>query len=108
MNTDEGARRFVSLDARRRHWAGETSMFTGRGRPVRCAVRHSIDYEANVIRVSFPRRCASNPRWVTFRIGASAQTGNAVFLDDALRDRPLTNADSNLARSDRVRRGATS
>ncbi len=108
MKTDEGARRFVELDVTRRHWSGETSMFTGRGRTVRCAVRHSIDYEANVIRLSFPRRCASNPRWVTFRVGASGWTGNDVFIDDALRDRPLTTKDSKLARSDRVRLGAAS
>jgi hypothetical protein len=74
---------------------------------MRCAMRHAIDYEANVMRVSFPRRCAGNPRWVKFHIQASAQGDDGYFADDALSDSPIDSQDSNdLARSGRVYRQA--
>ena len=107
MRTNEGARRDVALVAEPRLWSGATMMFRGTGASMRCAVRHAIDYEANLIRVSFPRHCASNPRWVKFRIQASAQGDDGYFADDALSDSPIDSQDSNdLARSDRVYREA--
>jgi hypothetical protein len=109
MKTNEGARRVVALVAEPQLWSGATMMFRGNGASMRCAVRHVIDYEANVMRVGFPRRCASNPRWVRFRIGASARGDDGYFADDALSDSPIDSQDSNdLARSDRVYRGAVS
>lgn len=107
MNTNEGARRHVALIAEPHLWSGATMMFRGNGASMRCAVRHAIDYEANVMRVNFPRRCASNPRWVRFRIHVSAQGDDGYFADDALSDTPIDSQDSNdLARSDRVYREA--
>ena len=55
---------------------------------VRCAIRHSIDYTRNVVAVSFPRQCASSPRWVKFRVGAYRYGETVVYVDDALRDEP--------------------
>ena len=107
MRTNEGARRDVALVAEPRLWSGATMMFRGTGASMRCAMRHAIDYEANVMRVSFPRRCASSPRWVRFRIQVSAAGGGGYFADDALSDSPIGSQDSNdLARSDRVFREA--
>ena len=109
MKTNEGARRHVALVAEPQLWSGATMMFRGNGASMRCAVRHAIDYDANVMRVSFPRRCASNPRWVKFRIGVSAQGDDGYFADDALSDSPIDSQDSNdLAMSDRVYREAAS
>ena len=103
MRTNEGARRDVVLAAEPQSWSGTTMMFRGNGASMRCAMRHAIDYEANVMRVSFPRRCASSPRWVRFRIQVSAAGGGGYFADDALSDSPIGSQDSNdLARSDRV------
>lgn len=108
MVTDEGARRYVSLDAWRRHWSGETWMFTGRGRTVECAMRHSVDYEANVMSVGFSRRCASDPQWVRFRVVAASQGQGGMFVDDALSDVPIESQDfRDLERSDRVHRETT-
>lgn len=104
MMTDEGVRRYLQVAARRRHWSGDSQMYNRRWRPVECSVRHAIDYEANVIKVSFPRRCASTPRWVRFRIGSFVESEGGFFADDALRDRPLTVDDRNLKRSERVHR----
>ena len=107
MKTNEGARRNVVLAAEPHMWSGATMMFRGNGASMRCAMRHTIDYEANVMRVSFPRRCASNPHWVRFHIQASAQGAGGYFADDALSDSPIASQDSNdLARSDRVHREA--
>jgi hypothetical protein len=71
---------------------------------VRCAVRHSVDYARDVITLGFPRRCASNPRWVRFGVGSAQLDGDRVFVDDALRDRPYADGDPDLAQSRRVHR----
>lgn len=106
--TNEGVRRHVSLHAYRGVWAGETYMFGSR-RVIRCAIRHSVDYEANVVRLSFPRRCASDPRWVKFRVGAvTGESDDNLYGDDALRDRALNEQDRNWALSNRVYRDAES
>jgi hypothetical protein len=107
MVTNEGLRRILDLEALQGHWGGRTTFTRADERPVRCAVRHSIDYAKNVMSLSFPRRCASRPRWVKFRVGA-ATFENGLHIDDALRDRPLTDDDINLARSRRVYRATTS
>jgi hypothetical protein len=63
--TNEGVRRGLAVSAGPGDWAGSTVMWRERDESqVRCAIRHSIDYTRNVIAVSFPRRCASSPRWV--------------------------------------------
>lgn len=89
MHTNEGVRRFVSLDAWRGHWAGDSQVYNGKYHEVRCEVQHSIDYQVNSMEVSFPRRCASNPRWVEFRVWAQSSGDDGYFVDDALRDRPI-------------------
>lgn len=105
MDTDEGVRRFVSVNAQRGHWSGESQMYDGKHNEVRCAaVRHSIDYEANAIRVSFPRRCVSNPRWVEFRVWAQSNGDGGYYGDDALRDRPINSQSGHMNRSDRAHR----
>jgi hypothetical protein len=108
MVTNEGARREIWLSATRRHPSGKLDMFNGPARRqdvVDCAARHSIDYEANVMKVGFPRRCASNPRWIRFKVLSGADTrfdGDLSYEDDGLRDRPRT---PRLKQSERVHRG---
>lgn len=104
MVTDEGVRRHLQLGARSQHWSGKTVMYNGAWRPVKCSVEHSIDYEANIVKLSFPRRCASNPRWVRFRVGSWVEFDEGLYIDDALRDRPLTDDDKGFKQSARVRR----
>ncbi len=104
MVTNEKVRRYVSLDAWRGHWSGESQMYNGKYNEVRCAVRHSIDYEANIMKVSFPRRCASNPRWVKFRVWAQSNGDDGYYGDDALRDRPTNSQAGHMKWSDRVHR----
>lgn len=108
MVTDEGVRRHLQLAAWSGHWSGETNMYDGNWRGVKCSVRHSIDYKANVTKVSFPRRCASNPSWVRFRVGSYIEDAEVYFVDDALRDRPMTDEDKGrFKRSEPVHREPT-
>ena len=106
MVTNEGVRRNLNVSAEPGDWAGYADMTRGRDEgEVRCAIRHSIDYTRNVIAVSFPRRCASSPRWVKFRV-VGFRYGNAGFyLDDALRDEPFLG--ENPAQSRRVYRASS-
>lgn len=46
-----------------------TAQLTGEGpegSSARCPVRHRINYRANRVRLSFPARCLSSPRWIQF------------------------------------------
>ena len=51
-------------------------------------LRHRIDYAANTVRISVPRRCLDRPRWV--RVGAKTislgvdRRGEVIRYDDAL------------------------
>jgi hypothetical protein len=108
MVTNEGVRRWLDLSAGPSYWAGSTSLYRANEYRVRCAVRHSMDYTRNVVVVSFPRRCASSPQWVRFRVVALMIEDDGFFyFDDALDDAPLLE-DSAAARSRRVYRASSS
>ena len=70
VDVGNGARRtwFVGVEATRRDRSGHTIFMTGRGGDVRCAVQHRVNYAADVVRVSVPRRCLDRPRVVRFRL----------------------------------------
>ncbi len=104
MVTNEGVRRTVSLDAWQGHWSGESQMYNGKHNEVECAVRHSIDYEANIVKMNFSRRCASNPRWMRFSVWAQSNGDDGYYGDDALRDGPITSQAGDLKWSQRVHR----
>lgn len=107
MVTNEGARRILELSAGRGDWAGTTTLYGGDGHRVRCAVRHLVNYTRNVVVVSFPRRCASSPRWVKFRVIAWTIDDDGFFyFDDALDDAPALE-DSAPAQSRRVYRASS-
>lgn len=48
---------------------------------------HRIDYSGNTIRITVPRICIGNPRWVQFQIGAGASDVefSKIDIDDAQR-----------------------
>ena len=58
-----------------RKWSGESVLYkVGSGDPINCAgFGVVIDYTANTVEVSTPRKCVGNPRWVEARYIA---TGN--------------------------------
>ena len=79
LKTNEGVHRQVWLGAGRGYnWAGEAVMFAGNRELTKVVLRHSIDYETNVARVSFRRRVAGYPDWVNFQIMTMAETRNGA------------------------------
>ena len=65
-------------------WQGRHVVVNKRGKRVRChGVHWSLQYGANLVRVSVPRRCLGNPKWVHVGIGTLEETGSSLYLDDA-------------------------
>jgi hypothetical protein len=102
--TNEGVRRNVSIYAGRGMWKGEAEMTRPNDTTVRCAVRHKIDYDTNVVTVSFPRTCVSNPRWVRLGLGSMWVRSDMeeFFMDDA---QLKAEVKDDLKLSPRIRRG---
>lgn len=104
LRTNEGVRREVSLMAGTGMWRGEADMTRPSGHPVKCAIRHRINYDTNVVKLSFPRRCASSPRWVQVGLGSmwAGADMETFYMDDAQTDGEVRDV---LVWSPRVRRG---
>jgi hypothetical protein len=81
---------------------GRTRLFTGRGQDIACNLRHRVNYARNTVRISFPRRCVDNPRWLRFQ-ATSSQYGHSLRFAHV--DDPNTATEPSLALTGRVRRG---
>jgi hypothetical protein len=85
--TNEGVRRDVALYAGDSpyRWSGTTEMSRPNGKTVACNITHQINYDTNVVTVSFPRTCVSSPRWIQVGLFSGRMTGgwNTLHLDDA-------------------------
>ncbi len=103
--TNEGVRRDVMISAAPGMWAGQAQMTRPNGNAVRCNIAHKIDYDNNVVTLSFPRSCVSDPRWVRLGSAAVWMSGqmHTYWADDALMDGGI-NPD-NVRLSPRLRRG---
>ncbi len=102
--TNENVRRDVIIFAGPRQWRGDAQMTRPNGNPVDCDLKHAINYDTNVLTVSFPRSCVSDPRWVRLGAGSfwmNGVTGTAYQDDAQLSGR--VNATVKL--SERLRRG---
>lgn len=83
--TNEKMIREVTVGAAPGLWRGQAEMTRPNGNTVACDVRHSINYGTNVLFMSFPRSCVSNPRWVRLGLGSAWITADMkqMYLDDA-------------------------
>lgn len=81
---------------------GRTRLFTARGQDIACNIRHRVNYARNTVRISFPRRCVDNPRWLRFQATSSQSARSLRF---AHVDDPNSAAEPSLALTGRVRRG---
>jgi hypothetical protein len=83
LRTNEGVKRDVNVDTLFSGWKGNVTLSKANGSEVRCrGLSHAIDYAADTVTVSVPRRCLSAPRWVqafTAAIGFS-ETGD-FYID---------------------------
>jgi hypothetical protein len=67
-------------------WRGGAALETWNGRPLTCgSLRHSINYDTNVIKVSLENDCLKKPRWVQVAMEAASiqEDPNLVYIDDA-------------------------
>ncbi len=67
-------------------WRGVHVLETWNGREIECgSMRHSIDYDANVVKVSLDRDCLKEPRWVQVALEAASiqDDPDLVYIDDA-------------------------
>ncbi len=105
MYTDEKSRA-LDLTAFPADWSGGTQLYNFKLHKVSCdGIQHEIDYADDIMKVSVPRRCLGNPRWVNFRVVAMAED-NGSYWDDALSDNPISSVDGNwLKWSGKVHQG---
>lgn len=102
--TNEGVRRDVSILATKNMWRGQAEMSRPNGMPVDCDITHKIDYATNVVTLSFPRACVSDPRWVRLGFGSVwMKSADTAYGDDAQISGGLN--ENNLKLSGRIRRG---
>lgn len=70
LEAQTGARRtwIIGVHATPAHRAGRTIFMDPRGRRPACALRHRVNYAADLLRVAVPTRCLHDPRVVRFRL----------------------------------------
>ena len=82
-------------------WRGKADLDRN-GRPIDCAVTHSIDYAANIATVRVPRTCLNNPRTVQATMAVLAGTRSDIFADNPITHGPTEDL---LRYTARVRHG---
>ena len=94
MRDQAGRRVFAKVETTPRDRNGHTQMFGGRGRDIACNITHRVDYAQNTVRVSFPRRCLSNPRTLQFRAFSEFSRQNLGFarIDNPHNERATSRA----------------
>ncbi len=100
--TNDSKRWDVVVYAAPQMWRGQAEMARGNGNPVECKIAHRIDYDTDVLVVSFPRTCVGKPRWVRIGAGGWWMDGSQFYMDDAQRPGRVF---ENLRLSTRIRRG---
>ena len=85
IRTNEGITRDVSITAGPHMWRGTAEMSRPNGNTVKCDIDHKIDYDNNLVTLSFPRSCVSNPRWVRIGLGSIwiRSSSQKYYLDDS-------------------------
>ncbi|HEY6933611.1 MAG TPA: hypothetical protein VI452_09445 [Marmoricola sp.] len=101
VRTNEHVHRELDVFSAPGQWGGRT-MFSSPRKSVTCkGVRHHLDYATNVITLSIPSSCLSNPRWVQVGVGAVRLSGKTAYGDDA----QSSTMANNLHWSPRIHRG---
>ncbi len=82
-----GVRADLAVLAKAGSWKGESFWdVDGKPRATCPGLRSRIDYGADTVRVSVPRNCLDDPRWVRVGGGGGAMVGKRLYADDANRD----------------------
>jgi len=84
IGTNKHRIREIGIVAGPGRWQGHRIVLNRHGKRVHCkGVHWSLQYGANLVRVSVPRRCLGNPKWVHVGIGTFEQANDSFFIDDA-------------------------
>ncbi|HEX5985835.1 MAG TPA: hypothetical protein VFY86_04905 [Nocardioides sp.] len=86
LRTSDGKRFNLPVVAGPASWRGEAALETWNGKELDCgSLRHSINYDADVMKVSLDRECLKEPRWVQVALEAASihDDPNLVYIDDA-------------------------
>jgi hypothetical protein len=102
--TNDGVRRNVETFAGPGMWRGQAEMTRPNGDTVECDIKLSMNYDKNLVTMSFPRSCVKDPRWV--RIGVVSywlqMSTEKAYADDAQRDGRIN---EHIKLSPRLKRG---
>jgi hypothetical protein len=82
LRTNEGIKRDVTVDTLMAGWDGAVTFGKPNGAEVRCrGLAFAIDYAADTVSVTIPRRCLGNPRYVeAFTVAAGfSRSGDSYF-----------------------------
>ena len=102
VRNEDGKKTIAGVITTRRDRGGRALLMTNRGRDIDCRVRHSIDYKQDTVRVSFPRRCIDNPRYLQFRAMSEHVRRNWAY---AYLDNPHNNKAVSRSWTEKVRHG---
>jgi hypothetical protein len=84
LRTNKGKVREVTVIAQPGSWGGTAIMQKSSGRKVKCRMGTRLDYVADRVTVSIPRRCVGSPRWVKVGMAEVTFEGDVTFVDDAM------------------------
>ena len=112
IRSSSNVNRIVAVTADRDHARGVQQIARLKnGRKVSCrGLSHSIDYTANTVTITVPRRCLDRPRWVSVaavseRFAADDATTPSDTFEAYLDDAHHTGLGDNAVYSPRLRRG---
>jgi hypothetical protein len=86
LRTSDRVRFNVLVVAGTASWRGVHALETWNGKELECgSLRHSIDYDTNVVKVSLENKCLKKPRWVQVALEAASiqDDPDVVYIDDA-------------------------
>lgn len=93
MRDQSGKKHVVTVETGPKHRAGRATLTDYRDNRIACDVRHLVDYDRKVVRISFPRRCIGDPRILEFTTMAMRVHGTmSLFIDNPHNTRPTSNA----------------
>lgn len=82
MRDQDGKKRLAYVETTRRDRAGSSALQTMRGKDIECNVKHKVNYDKNVVKLSFPRTCVGNPRYLQFTTVDYLAMRSDFYLDN--------------------------
>lgn len=92
MRDESGKKHVVGIETGPKSREGRARLTDYRDNRIDCDVRHAVDYDRDVVRFSFPRRCIGDPRTLEFTTALARVHGMmSIFIDNPHNTRPNVN-----------------